>query len=529
MAGATMPQSRPWLNCSVYLECTTGIGDLTMDIISGVSVALGRGCVAPVTIHTRWERADRHYDWAAIVSSDLITFSRPVRIGDDRSCLHSDGSCHAHRRPWPGLGGPPSSLPAHVVVVPIQRTGNLFSCGLHTPRNWMASQLPGMAHAGLVAAFLRVARSIHFRSVSLPPDMHRRAVIHARRGDKIGLGFNSEPMLAQIYAAVERWASQHAAGAHAEYTGVYLVSDDPRWAFTFSARLRALGVDLVHNATATPTDDLAALMSGALIVRAATISQFSNLASILSGVPMLSFRTAATPDSKLAESRAATSLHLERAWAAEGILNVSYYEQPDASQPDASQPGASQLGASQPGASQPGASQPDASQQRGNGSALAGPSVVGEASAGSADSRPSPNPDATLGTATATSSPPTVHRAAATGTHSADGFRSIEVFVGAKALAGAQRGSHQPSGYRSDRDTPGTWHGQVGQDRTIHKLFGGKRHGFFVDLASNVTCLPRQHPSDRTQTRALQPSTPAQHSGPLQEPAPALALAPCVL
>ena len=62
--------------------------------------------------------------------------------------------------------------------------------------------------------------------------------------------------------------------------------------------------------------------------------------------------------------------------------------------------------------------------------------------------------------------------------------RSIEVM--------APRRPHQ-EGY----DKPGTWHAQVGQDKTIAKLFGSRRDGFFVDLAAN-------HAVINSNTRALE-------------------------
>ena len=155
-------------------------------------------------LEQRWERLDRHYNWSSVVASDLFGFTKSVRIGDG-SCLHGNGECRAHKHPWPGLGGAAATLPPGVVVVPIQRAGSgRASCGLHTPRLWMSSLLPSTSHADLVALFLRAARSIRFRAAAaLPPDIKKRVVIHARRGDKIGLGFNSEAMLAKIYDAVE--------------------------------------------------------------------------------------------------------------------------------------------------------------------------------------------------------------------------------------------------------------------------------------------------------------------------------------
>ena len=40
-----------------------------------------------------------------------------------------------------------------------------------------------------------------------------------------------------------------------------------------------------------------------------------------------------------------------------------------------------------------------------------------------------------------------------------------------------------PRGGPAIVDRAGTWHAQAGQDRTIARLFGSKRDGYFVDLA----------------------------------------------
>ena len=39
------------------------------------------------------------------------------------------------------------------------------------------------------------------------------------------------------------------------------------------------------------------------------------------------------------------------------------------------------------------------------------------------------------------------------------------------------------------KETPGTWTSQSGQDRTVHRLLGERRGGFFVDLAANHAVL----------------------------------------
>ena len=135
---------------------------------------------------------------------------------------------------------------------------------------------------------------------------------------------------------------------------------------------------------------------------------------------------------------------IEQAWAAEGLLNVTYHH-------------GGRLG--DYGSDTSGNAMKNASESGGSGSVGDGNSAY------------------PMITSTSTAAP--VHE------RTDDGFRSIELFVGAKRLRQVAAGSHEPSGYRSDKDSPGTWHGQVGQDRTVHRLFGGRRGGYFVDLASN--------------------------------------------
>jgi len=49
-------------------------------------------------------------------------------------------------------------------------------------------------------------------------------------------------------------------------------------------------------------------------------------------------------------------------------------------------------------------------------------------------------------------------------------------------------------------DVPGVWHAQVGQDRTIARLFGEQRGLYFVDLAANDPVL---HSNSRSLERDL--------------------------
>ena len=56
-------------NCTIFLECTSGLGDTLFDVAAGVTVALARACVLP-RVRTRWQhRLDQepgsHEDAAA--------------------------------------------------------------------------------------------------------------------------------------------------------------------------------------------------------------------------------------------------------------------------------------------------------------------------------------------------------------------------------------------------------------------------------------------------------------------------------
>ena len=78
---------------------------------------------------------------------------------------------------------------------------------------------------------------------------------------------------------------------------------------------------------------------------------------------------------------------------------------------------------------------------------------------------------------------------AALATNSSASFRSIEVYIGTKQYERARVGTHEMVTKAGTKgkvvDTKGSWHSQSGQDKTIAKLHGLKRGGFFIDLASN--------------------------------------------
>jgi hypothetical protein len=79
---------------------------------------------------------------------------------------------------------------------------------------------------------------------------------------------------------------------------------------------------------------------------------------------------------------------------------------------------------------------------------------------------------------------------AALANNSSAGFRSIEVYIGTKQYESARVGTHETVVTKAGTkgkvvDTKGSWHSQSGQDKTIAKLHGLKRGGFFIDLASN--------------------------------------------
>jgi hypothetical protein len=184
-------------SCSVYLECTTGIGDMLLDTLSGVTVALARGCKpGDVLVRTKFERADRRYDWPALVQSDIFRMAPTL--------AHPQ-----HRGPWRVAGGLHDSATLVTVTFPDVRWPN-GSCGEHTISRWMVGTpvVPAdTTREGLLSIFRRVARSVWFTCdvIALPVDIGERTVIHARRGDKIREGYSSHAMLEHIYNATEKW------------------------------------------------------------------------------------------------------------------------------------------------------------------------------------------------------------------------------------------------------------------------------------------------------------------------------------
>ena len=92
---------------------------MILDVISGVSVALERGCVSRSC--TRWEWKDRKYDWPRILHSEPRGHPvDPSRARQVRPC-----TCMAAL-------GPLASRPTHRVTYPTIQHGSLSQTALPT-------------------------------------------------------------------------------------------------------------------------------------------------------------------------------------------------------------------------------------------------------------------------------------------------------------------------------------------------------------------------------------------------------------
>ena len=184
----------------------------------------------------------------------------------------------------------------------------------------MAPLVPRTPVAKLEATYAAVLRSVRvLNSTALPQGIEKRAVIHYRRGDKVKQGEDIEKHLARGHSssgsrntstrmqlekvdeAVVRWLRLAKLPAH-------LITDDAEWGSQYVQRLRAAGVDTSYNApgaratggnnhsSSSAIDDLASMMAAKVVVRASTLSShFSDLACILSHVPLVAFMSPAAP------------------------------------------------------------------------------------------------------------------------------------------------------------------------------------------------------------------------------------------
>ena len=413
-------------NCAVYIECTTGMGDVLADAISGVTVALERGCVRP-TVHTRWQRRSRHYPWPSLVSSELFTMAEAVAVGPDElrhgaplAPLKYGGG------PWPRQYHVDFDSPSTVVVTYPRPPFLNGSCGNHDIEHWVAPLVSGVAHERLVERFRQVAHSVRLvnTTMPLPADIGERTVVHARRGDMLDphhlTAWGGKELLDRVYEAVVSYLQ-------AKGSLAYLATDDPVWGRSYAAHLRAAGIDTAFNEQAAASDDLRAMMHARQVVLAGLQSKFSTLASLLAGVPLVHFASKAATREERAKAHARNG-----AWVSDGLLNLTVLEV-DAYRTE----GARMTLAHQ---------QPERP-----------PRHV-----------PSSEPPSEAGSAS-------------------DGFRGIEVYIGTAQAHAARVGTQERIANRRDVrvDRTGTWHAQSGQDRTIARLHEHRRGGFFVDLASN--------------------------------------------
>ena len=244
------PSTEP-LACTVYLECTSGIGDLIFDAAAGVTVALERGCVMPL-VRTHWQRKDRHYDWPALFTTSLFRMDAPTVA---RNMMHANGG------PFPRgvynaseqLNWPIDEHARQDVVVVTFPTGPRLvngSCGTHYPTRWMLPLVPHASAMHLVSRFRDVLRSIRVLNTSeLPSEIAKRAVVHYRRGDRY---VNIEPRTGHHPTRVHSGPSSLTNASRLAYhrldTAVmtwllrmrlpcHIITDDPIWGELVGARL----------------------------------------------------------------------------------------------------------------------------------------------------------------------------------------------------------------------------------------------------------------------------------------------------
>ena len=275
--------------CAVVVHCFTGLADRTFDIIAGVVAAqLARGCAVP-TVHVADRGAGRTYDWDAVLASpEFIVRKRPY--------------------PMPWSGGPL----AQALHMGGAEKGEKTHCGQHGV-SWLRDVLlreggRQASEAELRARLVRVARSVRLSPCNPPDDIAERVGVHARRGDKLQLGWTSEKKLAKVYEATVAWLV-----AHGERR-VYFATDGPSFGARLAARMRKDHIDVVYHEAADAAADLCALSRSKLVMKAGSASQFSSLAAAISGAPMVSF----------ADERGRA---LDRAWKSGGLLaNVTELE-----------------------------------------------------------------------------------------------------------------------------------------------------------------------------------------------------------
>ena len=410
---------------------------MIIDAISGVTVALERGCVVP-QVHTRWQRRSRLYDWPSLIRSEYFTMRKAVpvdanelRNGNPTGTLKHGGG------PWPSRYGAVSGA-ADTIVVTFPRGPYVNgSCGDHQVGRWIMPLVPHVPYSQVVERFRQVAQSVHIVQTSpLPQGIRDRVVVHARRGDMLQpdhvTAHGGLPLLKRVYGAAIGYLLAHRRAA-------YLATDDPGWGQEYANRLRAAGVDTLFNPKATTSDDLRAMMAAKEVVLAGLHSKFSTLASLLAGVPLVHFATAEAMRAFANGSAAARTNPLRFAlpWVADRLLNLTVVDV--------------------------------------DAFPIARASIT-DRTASAADTAAAA-PD---GTVEASPAKPSV-------TNAGDGFRAIEVYIGRAQAKAARMGTHERIVNRRDVrvDRQGTWHAQSGQDRTIAQLHAHKRGGFFVDLASN--------------------------------------------
>ena len=271
----------PVNKCTVFVSCTTGLGDLMFETFSAVSIALLSGC-QHANVIAAYTREHGYYNLSRIRSPHFTYYPAEEYSWDKRP---------QYILPW-----------SSKIFIP--------ECGIKDYK-WISSNY---MHSENDTRHIikQVTRSIYLDNCNTE---FVNISVHSRRGDKIKTKWSSKSSLRYNYDMFTKWLISN----NIKY--ISLASDDHIWATRYINVLHEHAIHVTYNKKNSALDDLCMLHKSRKVVRLGTTSTFSAISAILGHVNLTVIGPNVSDHNSVTEFNRARTMDMH--WINSGILGVS--------------------------------------------------------------------------------------------------------------------------------------------------------------------------------------------------------------
>ncbi len=270
----------PVNKCTVFVSCTTGLGDLMFETFSAVSIVLLSGC-EHANVITSYTREHGYYNLSRIQSPYFTYYP-------------------AEKYNW--VKKPQYTLPWSSKVFNPE-------CGIKDYK-WVSSMYMHTEEK-TIHTMKQVSSSIYLDKCN---DRTVDISVHSRRGDKIKTKWSSVTSLRYNYDKFTLWLINN------KIQHISLASDDHKWAVRYIKELKLHSIQVTYKKNSA-IEDLCMLHKSRMVVRLGTASTFSAISAILGHVNLSVIGPNVSDHVSIREYNRAHDMDMH--WIHSGILNIT--------------------------------------------------------------------------------------------------------------------------------------------------------------------------------------------------------------